>query len=124
MQTAIVWLRRRHLAHICEGVSGIAVRDGPALIGVLFRAGRGSVKRQKRWFSLLWKGQKETERNNEKTEGWNKARKNDEQFAFVLARKTRVVARMHMVMKERGPDNMQRAERSDSIALRLRCSTL
>lgn len=42
---------------------------------------------------------KETERNNEKTEGWNKARKNDEQFAFVLARKRRVGVRMHMVMK-------------------------
>lgn len=52
----------------------------------------GAGKRQKRWFSSLWRGQKDTERNNEKIEGWNKARKTDEQFAFVLVRWRRVAA--------------------------------
>lgn len=72
-------------------------------------AGRAGADRYRAWSRQLKdkKGgshyyktdKKETERNNEKTEGWNKARKNDEQFAFVLGRKRRAGVRMHMVMK-------------------------
>lgn len=57
------------------------------------------------------KGQKETERDNGKTEGQNKARETDELFAFVLVRKERVVAectwKWRESAREGGPDKMK-----------------
>lgn len=64
----------------------------------------GSVQRQKRWFSLLWK--KDKRRRGKimtRQRGGIKPGKNDEQFAFVLARKTRVEA--ECTWKWRRPDN-------------------
>lgn len=64
-------LRRRHHAHVFEGVS----RAWPAVTAVPFRAKKGQCKETKNGPHYIGKGQKEMHRNKEKTEGWKQAGK-------------------------------------------------
>lgn len=80
-------LRRRHHAHVFEGVNGA----GPAVTAVPFRAKSGECKETKKMVLIMLEKDKRRSREIMKRErGGRKLVKNDEQFAFVLARKTRV----------------------------------
>lgn len=70
------------------------------------------------------KGQRERERNNEKTDGWNKARKTDEQFAIVRLGERREVAECAWKWRERVREKRSESSEERSIARRRQWSLL
>lgn len=71
--------------------------------GVLYRAATGKIKKktEKMVFIIIkrTRGDGEWKKHNEKTEGWNEARKTYKQFTFVLREKKRLGGgKMHMEM--------------------------
>lgn len=90
-QEAAMRLRRRHHAHVFEGVSfrELVLQWQPSHLG----QSRGSVKSQKKMVLIIAEKDKRRRRWIMKRQrGGREPGKNDEQFAFVLARKTRVGA--------------------------------